>query len=305
MSATLRSEIQRESNRNTMGVVYHSRMMYLTPEDAVGVSPKKSPAKLEAYNPTKHRKQPCPEAKLVPPIELMTRPQALRFAYLANHDPRERIKKMDTLEPKVDPESERKREDIMRKMREAEIRAEMKRKEATKKSLGRAKVKAARISSLFGRESFNVNDDNEHWQTILNGATGGEEEEEDDDFDEFGASLEEHEEGGDSLDAMLGDKEGYLERREQRRKLRENMEGGGDDQHIVIHSKDKKTNTDYFNSRKTKIAPKNHFGRQHQKAFDDLALDDGAYPETFSFMNEWNDKDETTQWLKKKGINKW
>ena len=110
MSSTLREEIRRESNRNTNGVVYHSRMMYLTPIEAVGMSPKKvaltpgQPLVKKKYNPTEYRKQPCPNHRLVPPVELMTRPEALRFAYLQHHDPKGAIKKMNTLEKRVDPE---------------------------------------------------------------------------------------------------------------------------------------------------------------------------------------------------------
>ena len=137
------------------GVVYHSRMMYLTPEDCVGVSPTKSPPKAAGSKSMveKYRRQPCPESKLLPPLELMTRPQALRFAYLEANDPRAGIKKMDGLVPKEDPKDIEKREEILKRMREAEIRDDLRKKAIQKKKLAKAN-RAARIRLAKGNREF-------------------------------------------------------------------------------------------------------------------------------------------------------
>jgi hypothetical protein len=178
--------------------------------------------------------------------------------------------------------------------REAEIKADIKKKEELKKKVGKVKVKAARISSLFARDSFSFHDDSESWQKMIFG--GSEDEHVDhDDGDDQGKE-------GDSLDLVMDDMEQYKKRRAAREKQREHTEEGADGEKIVIHSKDHEKNTDYFNSRKTKVAHQNHFGRSHQKTFEDL--DDGSYPETFSFMNDWVD-DSTTKWLKKNKVEKW
>ena len=177
--------------------------------------------------------------------------------------------------------------------REAEIKAEIKKREALKKKVGRVTAKAARISTLFARDSFSFNGGSESWHEMIFG--GGEEEHgehnEDSDIEE-----------GDSLDLVMDDMEQYKKRRAAREKQREHTEEGADGEEIVIHSKDHENNTDYFNSRKTHVASHNHFGRAQHKTFEDL--DDGNYPETFSFMNDWVE-DSTTKWLKKNGVEKW
>ena len=72
---------------DSSSVLYHSRMMYLTsPSLAPGSSldhhlHHSSSAHTQAihgYPVNSHRKVQCREEKLVPPKELMTRPQALR-----------------------------------------------------------------------------------------------------------------------------------------------------------------------------------------------------------------------------------
>ena len=119
-------EINRVSTKATAAIAYNSRMAYLTPAGYVGVSPTKEVEK-KATGPgstIKHknyRKQPCPNEKLLPPVELMTRDQALRFAYLQEHDPKGGIKAMSGLSPKVDPEEEKKREEILKRIREVRI----------------------------------------------------------------------------------------------------------------------------------------------------------------------------------------
>lgn len=141
---TLRAEIQKESKRATAGVVYHSRMAYLTPKSFVGVSPTKEEEKKKTgpgstIKHKEYRKQPCAEERLLPPLELMTRPQALRFAYLSENDPRAGIKKMDTLEKKLDPEEEKKREEILKRIKENEIKEEIKKRDERQRKMNKAK----------------------------------------------------------------------------------------------------------------------------------------------------------------------
>jgi hypothetical protein len=72
-----------------------------------------------------HRKVPCQQAKLMPPMELMTRPQALRFAYHAQHGMPLSIRKMSSLEKKEDPEEKARMEAILKHVHEVEVREQM------------------------------------------------------------------------------------------------------------------------------------------------------------------------------------
>ena len=85
---TFREELDRESARISASVLYHSRMMYLaSPTDTNGSPVTKDQLSHTGSAHTQaihglpvsgHRRVPVQGEKLVPPVELMTRPQALR-----------------------------------------------------------------------------------------------------------------------------------------------------------------------------------------------------------------------------------
>ncbi|GMI04730.1 hypothetical protein TrLO_g13941 [Triparma laevis f. longispina] len=278
-SPTLMDEINRVSSKETAAIAYNSRMAYLTPPGYVGVSPTKEIEK-KATGPgstIKHknyRKMPCPNEKLLPPVELMTRDQALRFAYLQEHDPKSGIKAMPGLAIKVDPEEEKKREEILKRIREKEIKDEIKKREERVKRLNKAK----RMARFARSVSMSEPHDGEQGQN-------NHEDEFYDDYDDEDYSDSEYEDN-DSLDKEV-EKVSEEEKKKNARQKR------------IWEKKTTLAGEVYWLNRQThKKSYTDPFAKQAAKPRDDL-LEDGDYPESFDFLNNWKDvleKDGQVRW---------
>lgn len=68
-------------------------------------------------------RRPCPEEKLLPPIQMMTKQRSFRHLYLKYHPPKVNTR-MDFLVRKEDPKLKKKRDDIFARIKAAEIASE-------------------------------------------------------------------------------------------------------------------------------------------------------------------------------------
>ncbi|GMH62254.1 hypothetical protein TrST_g5504 [Triparma strigata] len=281
---TLMDEINRVSTKATAAIAYNSRMAYLTPAGYVGVSPTKEVEK-KATGPgstIKHknyRKQPCPNEKLLPPVELMTRDQALRFAYLQEHDPKGGIKAMSGLSPKVDPEEEKKREEILKRIRENEIKDEIKKRDERQKRLNKAKRMARFARSMSATDM----DPNSLQPTAAAPNLEFYDDFDDDDYSD--SDLEEYDEGEDSLDKVVKKTDSGQKKKPRQKRIWEKKTTLAGDVYWYNHQTGKKSYTDPFAKR--------------DSVHEDNLLADGDYPESFDFLNNWKDvleKDGQVRW---------
>jgi len=118
------------SNKNTSNtygesIIFHSRRLYLKSRGG-----EKKGAKLP---PIFTSKRPCKEEKLLPPVELMTRTQAMKYAYYRKNKPANFVKPMVGLVRKEDQRSVKRREEILDRIRAAEVKAAMRQKENRKR----------------------------------------------------------------------------------------------------------------------------------------------------------------------------
>ena len=115
------------SNSSTYGesIIFHSRRLYLRSRGGERKGTKLPPILAS--------KRPCKEEKLLPPVELMTRTQAMKYAYYRKNKPTNFIKPMAGLVRQEDERSVKRRGEILNRIRSAEALAAKREKENRKR----------------------------------------------------------------------------------------------------------------------------------------------------------------------------
>lgn len=104
-------------SKESRGILYHCRMRYLKSRDGndrINKAPLISSSRSQI---------PCPAARLLPPVELMTREYSLRHSYWKTHK-LPTLPKADFLKRKEDPEVKKKRDLIYARIRATDIPSE-------------------------------------------------------------------------------------------------------------------------------------------------------------------------------------
>mmetsp|Transcript_26625 Transcript_26625/g.39222 ORF Transcript_26625/g.39222 Transcript_26625/m.39222 type:complete len:247 (+) Transcript_26625:194-934(+) len=124
------------------GIMYHCRMLYLRSEDdsrrgkrrnigGIGESSSNSSSSNEkpqfSFMSSAH--EPCPQERLIPPNEVMTRAQSFRYAYWKHNPPAASVPRMECLQKKEEPNVKKKREEIFSRIKTAEVALERARRE--------------------------------------------------------------------------------------------------------------------------------------------------------------------------------
>jgi len=143
MANVTKSKMDREASSHSRGIMYHSRMRFLKSRE--GGSRLEGIVKRKSFNSDKENPSsksrsvvpsntPCSPESLLPPTELMTRPQAFRYACWKHQNetiiPASRaIRKMSCLMKKHDPEVQKKRLEIFDRIQAAESLSQRKKRE--------------------------------------------------------------------------------------------------------------------------------------------------------------------------------
>jgi len=267
---------------------------------------------IHGYTVNTHRKVPCSAEKLVPPTELMTRPQALRFAYHKDHGVSLNIKKMVSLQKKEDPEERERMDAILKHVHECEVREQLhdqqlreaghttesilelkattKRKENGKeepkgKILGRSlDARDEDSSDDSGEEEDEFDDGDSVDELVKMGAGGGIGHLGLDDVDHHSDELAER------TERVTEPKLSLWERRQT------NMGG------VAAALGATRLNRPTKSKKKKKTMNKGEMGGEFDGDGDfvtDFSHDDGTYPDAFSFLEEWKEetrKDGKIRW---------
>lgn len=118
-----------QNGNSSRSIMYQSRMKILKSRDGSSTRRAKLGERIMCENSfssffvDRGTRKPCPEEKLLPPLQLMTRERSFRHLYLKYHPPKVHVR-MDFLQKREDPKFKKKREDIFARIRAAEIASE-------------------------------------------------------------------------------------------------------------------------------------------------------------------------------------
>jgi len=152
----------RESNLAAHACLYHSRMQFLQDYAPSSENP------LFAFEDPlakarRLKKMPCPENKLLPPENMMTRSSSLRHKYLSRNGVGRGIRVMEGLSPKEEPSTKAKREAIERSMRQKELEG-CRRKQKQKKKIDRKALLSNAVLTGGIRESESEGEEEDEFE---------------------------------------------------------------------------------------------------------------------------------------------
>ena len=156
---------KQESGGTVRGIMYHSRMRYLTSregnrqstlrERGNGIVSDKSSSMQPKTSLLGASHIPCSQERLIPPTQLMTRERSFRHTYWKYHKPKITFRNTDFLKKKEDPMVKNKRDEIFARIKAAEIASERSIKE--KESWKRAEIKKKGSITILNGDSNPLN----------------------------------------------------------------------------------------------------------------------------------------------------